>query len=535
MINVSKAWSQATRERLLPEMLVELTYRVTDPGIHEEAIVTGVNASANSKISNLLTDDRGNETKYATLGLNGWGLDGSFEYYDPVYRGDSFLSSYYSQTQTNTWVSGHEPQIVISFPALREAVLPGLKITWSAKYNEWATSFRITAYRGESIVAEKTVSGNSSIVSEVDITLGGYNKIVITILAWSVPYGSARCTSVYLGANSVFLKEDLLGYTHSQFSDLLSASLPKNTITFRLRNENSQWNPDNLEGQAQYLTDQQEIHVRYGMVLPRGVEWIDGGVFWLSEWNVPSNGLEASFTARDLFTFMNENYTGPKSGTLYDIAEAALRQTYLPALSTGAPNYELDIILKDYTTEFGGEYRVSEILQMVAHAGNCVIYQDRRGTLHISQWEAKYSSYIVDQSISYTHPEYSISRPLRSLSVGYHGNLRVDIPHSFSGETQTIDNEMIVTQTDAIRVGERAASILGNRKVVSGEFRADMRLDCLDSIIVSSKYASNIIALTDIEYSTTGGAFRGRYTGRVVSVKLESAPYHVGELYAGEV
>lgn len=535
MINVSKAWDQASRERLLPEMLVELTYQVTDPGIHEAAVVTGVNANANSKISTLLTSDRANETKYSTLGWNCWGLDGSFDYYDSAYLKDSFLARYYSQANVNTWVAGAEPQIVLSFPTLREAVLPGLKITWSTKYNEWATSFRITAYRGENVVTEKTVTGNTSICSVVDVPLSGYNRIVITILAWSVPHGLARCLGVYLGGDSVFLKDDLLGYTHSQFSDLLSASLPKSTITFRLRNENSQWNPDNLEGQAQYLTDQQEIKVRYGMVLPGGVEWVDGGIFWLSEWDVPSNGLEANFTARDLFTFMSENYTGPKSGTLYDIAEAALRQTYLPMLSTGAPSYDLDPVLKNYSTSFEGEYRISEILQMVAHAGNCVIYQDRLGTLHISSWAAKYTGYIVDQDISYTHPEYSISRPLKNVSVGYHGSLRVNLPHSLTGETQTIDNEMIVTQTDAIRVGERAANILGNRKVISGEFRADMRLDCLDSIIVTSKYASNIIALTDIEYSTTGGAFRARYTGRVVSVKLESAPYHVGDLYAGEV
>ena len=535
MINVSTAWANASRETLLPEMTVELTYQVTDPGIHEAAVVSGVNANANSKISELLTDNRANETKYGTLGWNNWGLDGSFEYYDSSYRKDSFMGGYYSQAHTNEWVSGAEPQIVLNFPTIRDNVLPGLRITWSIKYNEWATTFRVAAYRGDNVVAEKIVENNTSLISDIELAMSGYNKIVITILAWSVPHGMARCLGIYLGSNSVFLKEDLLGYSHSQSSDLLSATLPKSTITFRLRNEQSQWNPDNLEGKAQYLTDQQEIRVRYGMNLPTGTEWIDGGVFWLSEWDVPSNGLEASFTARDLLTFMSENYTGPKSGTLYDIAEEALGQAYLPALSTGAVGYELDPVLKEYSTNFEGEYSIAEILQMVAHAGNCVMYQDRLGTLHISSWSARYSGYIIDQNISYSHPEYAISRPLKNVSVGYEGDLRVILPHSITGETQTIDSELLVTQADATRVGEKAIEILKNRKVISGEFRADMRLDCLDSVIVTSKYASNIIALTDIEYSTTGGAFRGRYTGRVVSVKLESASYYVGELYAGEV
>lgn len=535
MYYVSAAWDKASRETLLPEMLVELTYQVTDPGIHEAAVVSGVNAAPNSKIAELLTDGQSSETKYGVLGWNAWGLDGSFEYYETSYRKDSFLGGYYSQAEVNEWVTGYEPTIVINFPSVRDKVLPGLRITWSAKYNEWATSFRVVAYRGNAIVAETTVENNTSVVSDVKLAMGGYNKIVITILKWSVPHGMARCLSVYLGGESVFLKEDLLGYSHSQSSDLLSATLPKNTITFRLRNENAQWNPDNMEGQSQYLTDQQEIKVRYGMRLPKGIEWIDGGVFWLSEWDVPSNGLEATFTARDLLTFMSESYIGPKSGTLYAIAEAALQQAYLPVLSTGAVSYILDPVLKEYETNFEGVYSIAEILQMVAHAGNCVMYQDRSGTLHISSWRASYSGYIIGQDISYTHPEYSISRPLKSVSVGYKGDLRVVLPHSNTGETQTVDNELIVTQADAMRVSEKAIEILQNRKVVSGEFRADMRLDCLDSVIVNSKYASNIIALTDVEYSTTGGAFRGRYTGRVVSVRLESASYHVGELYAGEV
>ena len=170
--------------------------------------------------------------------------------------------------------------------------------------------------------------------------------------------------------------------------------------------------------------------------------------------------MEASFTARDLLTFMSETYTGLKTGTLYDIAEAAMAQTYLPVLSTGAASYELDPVLKEYETSFSGVYSVAEILQMIAHAGNCVMYQDRLGTLHISPWKARYSGYLLDQDISYSHPEYSISRPLKTVSVGYGSDLRVIIPHSTTGEVQTIDNELIVTQMDATRVGEKAVEIL---------------------------------------------------------------------------
>ena len=330
---VSTAWDKASRETLLPEMMVELTYQVTDPGIHEEAVVTGTNADNNSRVSNLLTDPSDTERKYGTLGWNAWGLDGSFDYYDPSYRQDSFMANYYTRESDPGWVVDHNPEIVLTFPAIRDSVLPGLRIVWSRAFNEWAASFRITAYRGQTVVTTTTITGNQSVVSEVELNLTNYNKIVISILAWSLPHGMARCSEIHLGSTSVFLKDDLLGYTHSQTADLLSATLPVNTISFRLRNEKGQWNPDNPQGRGQYLLNQQEVRVRYGMNLPGGVEWIDGGVFWLSEWNVPSNGLEASFTARDILTFMSEAYTGISSGTLYEIAESALMQANLPILS----------------------------------------------------------------------------------------------------------------------------------------------------------------------------------------------------------
>jgi hypothetical protein len=52
---------------------------------------------------------------------------------------------------------------------------------------------------------------------------------------------------------------------------------------------------------------------------------------------------------------------------------------------------------------------------------------------------------------------------------------------------------------------------------------------------VTSKYASNIIAITEINYSTTGGAIRGKYTGRVTSIVLEPEAKYSGEYYSGEI
>jgi hypothetical protein len=474
--------------------------------------------------------------KYATL--EGFGLDGTYEYFDGSPVDPGYTSSAVADGEA---AFENVPVITVMLPSVRTVLLPGITITWSKVLTEWASDFRVTAWNNSIAVAQTTVTGNTSPVSPVWLEMLNYNKITIEILKWSLPSHRVRCIDVSLGIKSVYTKADLMGYTHTQTADLLSAALPKNEITFRLRNEDQRWNPDHPTGVEQYLLTRQEVRVRYGMTVGDKTEWIKGGTFWLSDWNTPANGLEASFTARDALEFMNEEYTGPRSGTLYDIALAAFEQAELPLQDTGEPRYFVYEGLQNYSTDFSGEnsqeYTVAEILQMVAHAGNCTFCQDRNGVVRLEPWVPEYSGFVIDPWNSYTHPEYAISKPLKAVSVGYGDDKERAVVETDNavGEVQTVDSVFLRTSEDAVRVGSHTAEMLLNRKVVSGEFRADVRLDVLDNIVVSSKYASNIIAVTEVSYSTTGGAFRGKYTGRVVSVNLKPAERRVNEFYAGEV
>lgn len=534
MISASSAWVAAHRELLLPEMFIEIAYTVSEPGLQEDAVATGVEQEPFSETAEVVNSVEMKGPKYATLEQGFWGLDGNYPFYDsPVHTG--FVSEPLSAADGTF---SPVPKIVLSFSMLHSMLIPGISITWSSTFNEWAEEFKVTAWADSRQVAETIVTGNHSVFSPVWINLENYNRLEIEILKWSHPYHRARCSHIALGIRTVYSKEDLTSFEHTQSADLLSAALPKNAITFKLRNEDGRWNPDSPDNVVRYLLDQQEIRLRYGMDINGETEWIEGGIFWLDEWNTPSNGLEASFTARDELTFMNDIYTGPLSGTLYEIAEAALRQANLPGLSTGADAYYLSPVLMEYTTDVASgsmqNTAISAVLQMVAHAGNCVLFQDRYGTIRIEPWNDGYSGYMIDAFVSYSHPEYSISKPLKAVSVSYGDGERLLIDNHNLGEIQTVDNHMLLTEADAARVGERAKDVLKNRKVISGEFRADVRLDCLDPIIVTSKYASNVIAVTEVRYSTTGGALRGKYTGRVVSISLEPEEKYSGEFYSGE-
>ena len=536
MIAVSNGWADAHRETLLPEMFVELTYEVTEPGLQGDASATSSNGEADfSEVETIVNGKDKNSERYASLEHGFFGLTGDFSFFDGAPVDPGYVSR---QVSRAGGAFAAKTMLTIGFSKQHTVLIPGITITWSKTFHEWAESFRVTALNAGQAVNQIAVTGNTSPVSQVWLDMQYYDQITIEIQRWSLPGHRARCAEVRLGIEKMYTKNDLLGFEHTQSADLLSASLPKNAITFRLRNDDNRWNPENPDGVERYLLEQQEVRLRYGMTVGGATEWIKGGTFWLSEWSTPSNGIEASFTARDAIEFMNGIYTGPRSGTLYNIAQSALEQADLSILDDGSKRYVLADELKNYSTDLTAdtsEYTIAQILQLVAHAGCCVFHQDRDGITRIEPMSGRYCGYMIEPHISYMHPEYTIGKPLRAVTVSYGEDQTATVVSSGSGEVQTVSNAMLRTESDALRVGEWTKSILEHRKVLSGEFRADVRLDVLDNIIVSSKYASNVIALTEVAYSTSGGAFRGKYVGRVTTIDLKSADRRSNEFYSGEI
>ena len=516
MITVSQGWKAAHNELLLPETFIEVSYGITEPGISLDATTTGANEETFSETEKITNSVSKNPERYTTLEHNVWALDGSFSYFDGTPGDPGYTTSLFSRADGSFVLI---PTITIRFSEVHTAPIPGLTITWGNAFDEYATSFRVTVYNGSTVVFQKAVTDNTSLVSQIFATLQNYDKIVIEISGWCLPNRRCRVTEVFLGIREIYTKAEMLKYDHTESADLLSASLPKNEIVFSLDNSSGRWNPNNPTGAEKYLLERQEINVKYGMHVDGVTEWVQGGTLWLSEWNTPTNGLEATFTARDCLTFMNDVYVGSRSGTLFNIATAAFMQTKLPVMFDGSERFYVDDSLKELTTDFSEEnteYTVLDVLEMIAHAGCCVFYQDRDGKIRIEPHNESVTDYAIKQFHSYSHPEISISKPLKAVEVSYGDQQKETFVVATTGETQTVTNEFIKTAADAQRVATRAADVLKERKTISGEFRADPRLSALDVVTVDSKYAENKVVITEIKYTTTGGAFKGTYSGRIV-------------------
>ncbi len=516
MIAVSEGWKAAHAERLLPRTFIKLSYGVTEPGLSEDATTTATDEehfSQTAEISNGLSKD---PERYATLELNAWGLDGSFNCLDGAPNDPGYTTV--SMSAENL-AYGALPTITVLLSEVHDVLIPGITLTWSTAMDEWANKFRVTAYNGNIVVAQKTVTDNTDVMSRVWMDLQNYDKIVVEVLEWCLPNRRCRVEQLYLGIIEIYTKDNLLGYDHSESVDILSATLPKSEITFRLDNSTDRWNPNNPTGVERYLLEQQQIEVLYGMEVGDTTEWIKAGTFWLSEWNTPSNGLEASFTARDAITFMNSVYTGPRSGTLYAIVTAAFEQANLPIMPDGSIRHFVDESLADMNTDFSvdeTDYTIADVLQMAAHMACCVFYQDRDGRIRIEPRGTEQTDYVIDQFKAYAHPEFEIFKPVKAVTVDYGENETEIVVAGEAGEVQAVANPFLETAADAQRVANAAIHVLQGRKTLTGEYRADPRLCALDIVVVESKYDKNTVVVTDVKYSTSGGALKGTYTGRVV-------------------
>lgn len=500
MIAVSDKWKDVQQRFLLPESYIEINCEITEEGAQESATASGTDEAVYSNIESILGKDA--TVRYATNEHNLWSLNGTFDVLPDAEYGNAGYVSDIASTGS----------VTLTFPEIRTTAISGITITWGRDYGEYARVFTVTAKNGTTVVAETTITDNTDQVSAVFMKIANYDSITVTVHDWSVPNHRVRIEKVAIGHTLTLTKKDILSYSHEMHGDLLSGELPKYSIEFTLDNSDGRWNPMNPTGMEQYLSERQRLTVRYGLNLDGTIEWIDAGVFYLSEWDAPSNGLEARFVARDVFEFLFYEDKSAFYTTLYSMVTYDATYYLLPKNS----KVVVDASLGNYTAEYLGEGTAAEIVQKSANAAGCIIRYDRDGVLYVEKFGNVLSDYRVPLSLSYAHPEIKLAKPLKEVSVAYGNDSSSTYSVSSSGETQTVNNDFVTTQAQAQEVAEWVAGVLKNRKTVSGEFRADPRLDLYDVVTVESKYGVlTPVVITSIRYDFNG-SFRGTYTGVVL-------------------
>ena len=611
MQTVSQDWKDNHNKQLVSEGFVEISLDLTDPEAVADASVEHNGTLSISNAEQVIGSVDETIIKYSTLEQNLWLLDGSRKHVAP---GDYGYCGYIGNKMSGMGGSFTTyPLVVLQFSEVHEANIPGMSITWSESYDDYATDFTITAYNGDTVVATKEVVGNTSVTSSVIMSMSGYDSISVEIRKWCLPNRRPRIENIILGFKKVYSKSDLFSFSHSQEIDPISASLPKSTISFSIDNTSREYDIDSTEGLSRYLNDKQDLKVKYGYKLGDKIEWINGGTFYFSGWEAKQNSNTADFEARDLFDNLSMVYTKSsyiaEGRNLYDLAVDVLTFADIPLQSNGTLRWVLDESLKDIiTTSPLPMDSVANCLQMIANAGCCVLYQDRDGVIHIEKLDYTTDDYVISQDNSYSKPEITLSSPIKDVKISVYSqevsetekkvastgakngiyykagatftftlnhafvtnhrlnDLRVgtyttldycnhygtytelkitilkDLMYGYSyqqqgiavygtevesfseeviipvgkhGGTITIDNPLISTKEHAMVVAEWIKNTLSRGQTVSFSWRADPRLDALDTIECKNGDNSKNVVMTRVDYSYNG-AFRGSGEGRVI-------------------
>ena len=450
MQTVSQEWKDKQDELITPESFVEISLTLTDPDAYEDATAEDNGAIYISNTEQVVSEVDKDIVPYATLERNVWILDGSRKIIPESDFGDC---GFISEDLTGiTATFSDSPIVTINFSKTYSNLIPGVTITWGTATDDYATDFTVTAYKGNTVVARKEVTGNRKIKSIVEFDIVNYDKITIEVLKWCHNYRRARIAEILPGIEKTYSKSDLFSFEHSQNVDPISASLPKSEISFSIDNSDNSYNPNNLEGMAKYLIERQELKTRYGYKIGNKVEWIDCGTFYMSEWDAPQGGMTADFKARDLLEFMTGTYYygvySPSGTSLYNLAESVLKDAELPLEDNGDVKWVIDESLKNiYTVSPLPIDTHANCLQLIANAGGCVIHQDRKGILHIEPLTQTETDYAITHFNSYSRSEISLSKPLKQVDVSCYGyTISDDVSELYKG-TMAISGkqELLIT------------------------------------------------------------------------------------------
>lgn len=283
----------------------------------------------------------------------------------------------------------------------------------------YPTQIRVTYYLGGvrkgqfiSVPTDLTFVDSKNRLSEFD-------RITFEFLSMSEPNRRLRISRISFGYEKKFNMGDILSVNHNLNIDPISASLPYEKLTLKVNNLDKDYNPDNPQGLWVYFTHGQQLSIRYGIEVDGAVEWVDAGKLYLSD--APTvDANSASFEAVDTISTLTYEYNKglwrAEGITLYDLAVDVLNDA-------GVTRYVLPDSLKSIVT-FAPlpilPHR--ECLQMIANAGECVLYTDVQGAVVIENQirEETPIDYHIDFTRAFEKPIVKKTEKLKSVDVKVH-------------------------------------------------------------------------------------------------------------------
>ena len=370
MISMPKEYKQSmhdnTKRRNRSHMLV--TIGVINQQAQKGAVVVPADESGYSHLSNLERplNNYDVEHEYVSLEQDWYKLDGSM-LFPPRPEEAEYLFNAGIITEE---ICG---SVRVAFDAAYD--IRGLTIDFSRHY---PVDFTISN-------GHKTVrfEGNDKSYWTTDEIFEDTEYLIISAERMINGQGKLRIYKILMGIGISFENKKITSSTKAEFISPITEELPTLDFTLTIGNENRMFDVENKESAIHYLEVGQEVVVRYGYEAVDGgpVTWMDGCVCDLADWEADDETM--SFTAKDKIDVLNDTYYRGKYRSegisLYDLAVDVFTDAGLDERQ-----YDLDEYLKNVLV-YNPLPVVThkECLQIIANAGRCKLYTDRKGIICI--------------------------------------------------------------------------------------------------------------------------------------------------------
>lgn len=250
-------------------------------------------------------------------------------------------------------------------------------------------------------------NNNSSLFITEDV-FNNVSYFKITALSMVNENGRLRIYQFSCGISKTFSNNDVISYRLKDYVSPITETIPSQDMTLEIDNQNLYYSVDNPNSAFSFFEIGQELKVSFGYdVTGNGdIEWLPENTCYLKTWK--ADDVKAKFTATDQFDYLTGKYNNGKyynNGiSLYDLAIDVLNDAGI----TDVREYYIDPYLKTVIVKNPiPSVKHSEALQIIANAGRCVLYQDRKKRIRMK------SSFIPDMTATANNQtEYSNTEKL---------------------------------------------------------------------------------------------------------------------------
>ena len=380
---------------------------------------------------------------YATLEKNFWLLNDS----QPIYGSEEIEQTYVSEFMSDrNCLFTNKPCITLTSEVYLTTL--GLSMVFDSINNNYAKKINVKAYRDDSIIMNKDYTiekASDRIIFADNDELVRWNKIEIYFVESSLPYRRIRVNQLLFGITEIYTDDEILEAENSKKTTLINSDLPTHTFKFTIDNMDKLFNPDNPEGWYRYILQKQPISYSWGYQLDDGtIEWILGGKMLLTG-SVEVGENKVSFNTTTLINYLTHTYKkgvyNANGMSLYDMAVEVLTENGIKSsqyrLWEGLKNLKTDAPIPKLETR--------QILQIIATAGNCVLYTDNENVLVIEPFVYVVNEDGMDYDFITSKPEVNIQPELHNAIVYVnHYNIEEAVSELFKNESLEIDGTAII-------------------------------------------------------------------------------------------